>query len=174
MKGVVFNLLEEAVTLGFSEDAWADLVEASGVTGTYTSLGNYSDEEINRLVAAASGKLGMEPDAVLEWFGRAAMPLLKEFYAALFEGHVSSRTFILSVNSIIHPEVRKIYAGAACPFFHMMEEPCGGIAMRYSSSRRMFALAVGFVRGAADLWGDDLAVLTPKERPDTLVMTWGH
>ncbi len=172
MKGVVFNLLEEAVTRGFGEDAWEDLIEASGVSGAYTSLGNYSDEEIGRLVAAASAKLGMEPDAVLEWFGRTAMPLLKERYPALFEGHDSSRTFILSVNSIIHPEVRKIYAGAACPFFHITGEPGGGVAMRYSSSRRMFALAVGFVRGAADLWGDDLAVSTPAERPETLVMTW--
>ena len=172
MKGVVFNLLEEAVTRGFGEDAWEDLIEASGVSGAYTSLGNYSDDEIERLVAAASAKLGMEPNAVLEWFGRAAMPLLKERYAVLFEGHASSRTFILSVNSIIHPEVRKIYAGAACPFFHMAEEPGGGIAMRYSSSRRMFALAVGFVRGAADLWGDDLAVSTPADRPDTLIMAW--
>ena len=171
MKGMVFDLLEEAVTCAFGEDAWEDLVEVSGVSGDYTSLGTYSDEEITRLVAAASAKLGMGPDAVLEWFGRAAMSLLRERYAALFQGHASSRTFIPSVNSTIHPDVRKIYAGAACPFFHMAEEARGGIAMRYSSSRRMFAVAVDFVCGAADLWGDGFTISTPAERPDTLVMT---
>ena len=46
MKGVVFNLLEEAVLREFGPDTWDELLDEANVRGAYTSLGNYSDDEI--------------------------------------------------------------------------------------------------------------------------------
>lgn len=158
MKGVVFNLLEEAVLREFGPEAWDDLLDDSGVSGAYTSLGNYSDEEMTALVGAASAKLGMSNPQVLRWFGRRAMPILRERYAGLFESHTSSRSFVLSVNNIIHPEVRKLYSGAKCPFFHFREDSGGSVTMGYESSRKMCDLAHGFVEGAADIFGDEVAI----------------
>ena len=158
MKGVVFNLLEEAVTQQFSDEVWDDLLDDAGAAGAYTSLGNYSDEEIIALVGAAAARLNMSNADVLRWFGETAMPLLKQRYPALFEPHSSSRSFILSVNSIIHPEVRKLYSGAKCPFFHFRETPAGTITMGYESSRKMCDLAHGFVRGAARLYCEEVEI----------------
>lgn len=175
MKGVVFNLLERAVSEEFGEDTWDTLLEDAGLSGAYTSLGNYSDEEIEALVLAASQRLQIEPAQVLQWFGQRAMPILKEYYPALFAGHASSKNFILSVNSIIHPEVRKLYAGAACPFFHFQEDADGAVTMRYQSSRQLFDLAHGFVVGAANLWNETVSVLRhPVSSPmaDTMVIRW--
>jgi hypothetical protein len=157
MKGVVFNLLEEVVVRSFGADVWDDLLEKADLPGAYTSLGNYSDEEIALLVSAAAEKLGKTNGDVLRWFGEEAMPILRERYGALFEGHVSARNFILSVNSIIHPEVRKLYAGASCPFFHFKEAE-GSIVMGYQSSRKMCDLAHGFVKGAARLYCEDVSI----------------
>jgi len=53
MLGVVYNLLEEAV------------VDDAGVAGAYTSLGNYTDEEMIALVDAAAAKLDMTSSDVL-------------------------------------------------------------------------------------------------------------
>ena len=104
MKGVVYNLLEEAVVEKFGADIWDDLLDDAGVAGAYTSLGNYTDDEIIALVNAAAAKLDMTSGDVLRWFGEQAMPLLKQRYPNFFAPHSSSRTFVLSVNNIIHPK----------------------------------------------------------------------
>jgi hypothetical protein len=173
MKGVVFNLLEEAVVARFGSDMWDDLLDETGIEGAYTSLGNYSDDEVVALVGAAASKLQMSNADVLRWFGEEAMPLLKQRYPALFEKHTSSRDFVLSVNSIIHPEVRKLYSGANCPFFHFREAPDGTVTMTYSSSRKMCDLAHGFVKGAANVFCEQVDIAhhsCMNEGADTCVM----
>ncbi|RYB01765.1 heme NO-binding domain-containing protein [Lichenibacterium ramalinae] len=158
MKGVVFNLLEEAVTRSFGPEVWDDLVDEADVSGAYTSLGNYSDDEIVQLVAVAATKLSLSPSEVLRWFGEKAMPILKERYGALFVGHPSAKNFVLSVNSIIHPEVRKLYAGAACPYFHFKTGEEGATLMSYQSSRKMCDLAHGFIKGASKLFCEEVDI----------------
>lgn len=129
MKGVIFNVLEEVVTQQFSQDVWEDLIDKAGVDGAYTSLGNYADEDLVSLVTTSAEVLGKTPGDILRWFGQSAMPLLATRYPSLFESHKSSRDFVLSVNKIIHPEVRKLYAGASCPFFHFKPSESGSMAM---------------------------------------------
>lgn len=158
MKGVVFNLLEEAVRREFGPDVWDDLLDEANVQGAYTSLGNYSDEEIVALVSAAATKLKLSNGDVLRWFGERAMPILKEKYPTLFQNHSSARNFVLSVNSIIHPEVRKLYSGASCPFFHFREGENGSVMMGYESSRKMCDLADGFVRGASKIFCEEVEI----------------
>ena len=150
MKGIVFNLLEQVVVLHHGDAVWDQLLDKTGLTGSYTSLGSYPDAEIGQLVTAASDMLAIPPEDVLRWFGREAMPLLAGRFPVFFAPHASTIPFIKSVNSIIHPEVRKLYAGAGCPHFHFSDEPGGGLRVGYNSSRRLCALAHGFVEGAAD------------------------
>ncbi len=57
MKGVVFNLLEDAVCEHHGDDAWDALLDAAELSGVYTSLGSYSDAEMGKLVEAASRAL---------------------------------------------------------------------------------------------------------------------
>jgi hypothetical protein len=117
MKGIVFNLLAELVQQQYGEDIWDDLLEKAQIEGSFTSLGSYPYEDLRRLVSAASSKLGMPKDEVLRWFGRNAIPLLAARYPKFFEPHASTRPFLLTLNEIIHPEVRKIYPGAHVPEF---------------------------------------------------------
>lgn len=158
MKGIVFNLLEQAVVDAHGDDAWIDLLEEAGVDGAYTSLGSYPDQEVIALVDAASRHLGIKPAAVLRWFGRAAMPMLADRYQPFFAGHSSARSFILSVNDIIHPEVRKLYSGAGCPHFHFSDDSQGRLIIGYQSPRQMCHLAHGFVEGAGDHFSEQVAV----------------
>jgi hypothetical protein len=92
MKGIVFNLLEQAVVGKYGETVWDDLLDSAGLSGAYTSLGSYPDEEIEKLVAAASAALKVPPDQVLRWFGREAMPLLAKHYPVFFSPHKTART----------------------------------------------------------------------------------
>ncbi|WP_395371051.1 heme NO-binding domain-containing protein [Komagataeibacter diospyri] len=158
MKGVVFNILEEVVEKNHGAEAWDELLDAANVGGTYTSLGSYPDTDMLALVQAASAHLGITPAELLHRFGRDAMPILKERYPALFNAHPNSRSFILSVNSIIHPEVLKLYPGAICPHFQMKENADGTLDMTYSSQRHLIDLAQGFILGAADVFGERATV----------------
>jgi Haem-NO-binding len=157
MKGIVFNLLEEVVARVHGPDTWDALVDAAGVSGSYTSLGSYPDEEIVKLVMAASTALSVPPADVLRWFGREAMPLLAERYPVFFAPFSTARPFIVSVNSIIHPEVRKVYPGADVPVFGFEDGPGGNLVMSYRSARKLCALAEGFVEGAAVHFGETVS-----------------
>lgn len=154
MKGIVFNLLEEVVTRKHGAATWDSLLDASDLDGAYTSLGSYPDEDAFRLVGAASTALGVPPRDVLTWFGREAMPILAERYPGFFKAHQTVRPFLLSLNSIIHPEVRKIYPGADVPVFDFHDAPDGALLMGYESARKLCALAQGFIEGAAGHYGE--------------------
>ena len=161
VKGIVFNLLEELVTQEHGEDAWDDLLDAAGVDGAYTSLGSYDDAELLALVGAASEALSIPPDAVVRWFGRSAMPLFASSHPQFFEGHATTRAFLLTLNDIIHPEVRKLYPGAGVPDFEYDASVPDKLVMRYRSQRRMCALAEGMIEGAAEHFGETATIEQP-------------
>jgi hypothetical protein len=161
MKGIVFNLLEELVVRDHGEHTWEQLLDAAGVDGVYTSLGNYPDADLMALVGAASAALALPADEVVRWFGRGALPLLAERYPALFEPHEDVRSFVLTLNEIIHPEVRKLYPGADTPLFSFDASDPAGLVMEYRSPRRLCAFAEGLLLGAGDHYGQRLGIDQP-------------
>jgi hypothetical protein len=165
MKGIIFNLLEKVVVTAHGEDMWDDLIEDAGVSGSYTSLGSYPDEEIEALLAAACRKTGLTRAQVLQWFGQQALPLIRDAYPHLFTDHSSSRDFVLSVNDKIHPEVRKLYPEASCPFFHIKAASSDAVTMEYKSPRDLAELAHGFIVGAAHLYDDKVEVVLDSSQP---------
>ena len=162
MKGIVFNLLADLVRRDFGDDAWDDLLDAAKASGAYTSLGSYEDEEMTRLVAAAADALGKTPGDILRWYGRGAMPMLAAKYPHFFEAPESTRPFLLTLNHIIHPEVRKLSPGANVPEFGYEESVPGTLTMEYRSARRLCALAEGFIAGAADHFGEEVTITQPE------------
>ena len=131
-----------------------------GLDGVYTSLGGYPDEDLAKLVSAASDALEMPADDVVVWFGRNALPLFAERYPQLFEPHDSTRSFVLTLNDIIHPEVRKLYPGADVPEFdfEVREED---VVMGYHSPRKLCSFAEGLLLGAAEHYGEQLTIAQP-------------
>ncbi len=150
MKGIVFNLLEEVVTLHHGDDLWDRILDQSGVDGVYTSLGSYPDDDMHQLVNTTANLLEIPANDVILWFGRKSMPLLAERYPHFFADHSSTRPFLVSLNSIIHPEVRKVHSGAIVPVFDFQDAEDGALLMGYQSERKLCALAQGFSEGAAD------------------------
>jgi hypothetical protein len=162
MKGIVFNLLEEAVSSEFGDATWDRLLDDAGLDGAYTSLGSYDDAEIFRLVGVASKALNIPEQDVLRWFGRRAMPLLAKRYPAFFSAHPNTRSFLLTLNSIIHPEVRKLYPGASPPVFDFDTGDSEQLVIGYNSARRLCALAEGFMQGAAEHFGEQAGITQPE------------
>ena len=165
MKGIVFNLLEGAVTRAYGENTWDDLLEAAGLAGSYTSLGNYPDSDLTGLVQAASAATGIPQQATIRWFGREALPALASAYPGFFDPHQDVILFLYTLNEIIHPEVRKLYPGADVPTFGFATAEDGTVTMRYGSPRQLCAFAEGLIEGAAAHFGQTVAI----EQPDCML-----
>ncbi|MBA2353710.1 MAG: heme NO-binding domain-containing protein [Acidobacteria bacterium] len=158
MKGIVFNLLEEVVSRRYGDDTWDQLLDAAGLDGAYTSLGNYPDAQLFALVAAASTALDVPAHAVVRWFGREAIPLMAQKYPVFFDRHTQTRPFLTTLNSIIHPEVRKLYPGADVPDFVMDSSSPDLLRMDYMSARKLCAFAEGLIEGAAAHFGERVSI----------------
>lgn len=154
MKGVVFNLLEEVVTAQHGPSAWDDLLERAGLDGAYTSLGSYPDADFFNLVEAASFARGKPSQEIVRWFGRNALPLFAERYPQFLTPHTHTRAFLLTLNDIIHPEVRKIYPGANVPVFEFDTAQADSLTIGYTSARKLCAFAEGLIEGAAAHFGE--------------------
>ncbi len=162
MKGIVFNLLEDVVAREHGEETWELLLDATGLDGVYTSVGNYPDADLLALVGAASEALALPAEDVVRWFGRQALPLLAERYPGLFAPHADVRAFVLTLNEIIHPEVRKLYPGADTPTFTFDASDPDRLVMEYRSSRRLCAFAEGLLLGAGDHYEQTLTIAQPE------------
>lgn len=150
MKGLVLNLLEECVREAHGEDVWDDLLDAAGLDGAYTALGTYPDEHLYALVRSASAKLGLADADVIRWFGQEAARRFAARYPELYRVHRDARSFLLSLNSIVHPHVRATVPEADVPEFVFGTEPDGALRMEYHSRRPLCAFAEGLVHGTAD------------------------
>jgi predicted hydrocarbon binding protein len=161
--GIIFNLLEEAVTRRFGAGAWAEMLATIDVGG-YLPFDKYPDDEFFRLLGALPVAPEMDAEERLRWFGRAAVPLLAERYPLIFAPHRSAESFLLTLNAIMHP-------GGAVPAdieagpldLEVLEvEPPGGLVLGYRSIRRLCALAEGFVTGTADYYGEAVQIQQPR------------
>ena len=161
MKGVIFNLAEEVVVGAYGEDTWDALLDATGLNGSYTSLGSYPDEDLFALVGAAASLLQVPADAVVRMIGEGAMPLLADRYPDFFTPHQETRSFLLTLNEIIHSEVRKLYPGADVPEFQFDDRDPERLLIEYHSARRLCSLAEGFIVGAARHFGETASIDQP-------------
>ncbi len=158
MKGIIFNLLEDVIVGNQGDAAWDALLEQADLDGIYTSLGSYDDAEMMRLVSTAATALSLSEDEVLRWFGRQAIPDMAQRWPGFFSPHEKTIPFLLTLNSVIHPEVRKLYTGADCPHFDFRTRSDGPLLIGYRSPRNLCALAHGFILGAGDHYGEKVTV----------------
>jgi hypothetical protein len=158
VKGIIFNLAEAVVGQVYGEDTWDAILDRAGLDGAWTSLGSYPDEELMRVVGAAAELRKADPNDVVRSIAQGAIPLLAERYPHFFTPHGDARSFVLTLNDIIHPEVRKLYPGADVPNFTHELVGDTGLRMGYQSTRKLCTLAEGFVLGAAVHYGQSAMI----------------
>jgi hypothetical protein len=155
VKGIIFNLVEDAVGERFGEPVWDRLLLDAGLEGGYTSMGSYPDAELHALVDAASAALATPPEQVLTLLGHDAALGLARAHPQFFAPHSHTRGLVLTLNDVIHPEVRKVQPDARPPEFGFADEG-DDLLVEYRSSRGLCALAEGMIGGAAQ-WYDEVA-----------------
>ena len=130
------------------------MLEAAGSQGVYTAVGSYADEDLLALVNTAAGMLDVSPDDLVREFGRKAIPHFAERYPQFFAPHSDTRSFVLTLNEVIHPEVRKLFPGADVPTFDYAIPDERSVELAYVSTRRLCSFAEGLILGATEHYGE--------------------
>lgn len=157
----MFNLLEDVLADQYGPAAWDQLLDETGLAGVYAALGTYPDAEFVRLIDGGAHLANCSRDDMLRLFGKAAFPRLADRYPKFLHGISDARTLLLSVNRVVHMEVRKLYTGAGCPHLRFAIAP-KKLRIGYTSPRRLCALAEGLILGAAHHFGEQIELHHPE------------
>ncbi len=158
MKGIIFNLVEDSVVDAHGLETWDQILEKAGLDGAYTALGNYPDADFVALISAGSSMLGIEPPDLTREIGRDALGRLAERFPRFFTPHDSVRSFLMTLNDVIHPEVLKLHHDSTPPAFWFDEPGPDHLVVHYRSQRKLCALAEGLIEGAAEYYGQGAIV----------------
>lgn len=157
----MFNILEEVITDAYGPEAWDSLLCMSAAEGAYASLGSYSDNEFHAIASSTATLTGQAPADVLQAFGQSALPVFIRRFPLFGQGISDTRGFLLSLNTVVHPEIRKVFAGSGCPNFkYAIGDDV--VQITYHSRRRFCDIAQGLARGALDHFGEQGEVTHPE------------
>ncbi len=163
MKGIIFNVVEGAVTKLHGADAWDDILDHAGVGGSYTALGTYPDAELMSIVGSACELTSADPADLLRVIGRAILPDLAASVSDLVNYDGTAFEFLGIIDDVIHVEVRKLYPDAVTPVVKTRELDERSVEVTYGSARGLWALAEGLILGAGDLFEETLVVTRQPE-----------
>ena len=161
MKGVIFNVLEELVIETAGMAAWNNILEKTGSDGIYTSGESYSDEELFALVGEICIALDMPAEKVVGIFGEYLFDQLDVRHPTFAANANDLKSFLISVDTVIHSEVLKLYTNPNLPRFEYQEKGENQLTMLYRSPRKLCILAEGLVRGAAKRFGNEISIDHP-------------
>jgi hypothetical protein len=165
MKGIVFNLLEKMVTERFGIEAWEGLLERATLktpNGAFLGSQTYPDEDLMSLVASASEATKIPAEQLVQAFGLFMFPHLAALAPSFLEGHKRAKDFLLSVDRVIHVEVRKLHPGSVLPRFTCEDPAPDRLVMIYQSRRNLCDLAIGLIEGAGKHFGERIGIEQTK------------
>lgn len=155
MKGAIFKLFEDFVTTVHGPDAFDDLLDITELqtVGPIVGPGTYPAEDLLSLVGSAVTAYEQPVDDLLRAFGRHAFPALARSVSELLVGLDDPHSFLMSLESVIHTEVRKLDHEANPARFSATEVAGDELLLGYDSGFGLFSLVEGFLDGLGD-WYD--------------------
>lgn len=156
--GMVFTELLDMVEAQHSLDMVDAVVARAGARGVYTSVGDYADDELTRLVEALSVESGLAVPDLLHAYGVHLFARFVTLYPAYVTPHADALSFLHGLESRVHTEVRKLYAAARPPLFTTTVAPDGAVLLDYASARGLWRFAAGLLDACLAHYGGSLRV----------------
>ena len=153
MMGMVFTELLDMVEEKFSLDVVDSILDRSGASGSYTSVGYYNDEELVKIVVALSEESGIAVPDLLYTYGVHLFDRFVTLYPSFFEPHTSAPSFLMGLESHVHTEVRKLYANAKPPLFTFRALDSDQMYLEYHSERAFWKFAEGLLVASLKHYG---------------------
>lgn len=154
MKGVIFNVLEEFITEGWGAATYEGILARCPLhtKEPFIGPGTYPDADLVTIVGKTCETLGVAPTDALHAFGKFLFPRLAGRVPKFLEGHSHPRSFLKTIDAVIHVEVRKLFKGAETPHI-TYDETDERFLVHYQSSRKVCALFTGLLAGAGEHFG---------------------
>ncbi len=165
MKGIIFNQLEAMVTQNLGPGVWDKLIDESKLqtpNGLFVGPKTYPDEDLYALVGTASRITGTPADDLVTAFGRFLFPVLAKGYPVFLKPGQTAKSFLQSVDRVIHVEVRKLQAESELPAIQYEDPGPGQLVLIYRSKRKLCALATGMIDGVAAHFNERVTHAHPK------------
>ncbi len=152
MKGVIFNLLEDFIVEGWGVEKFEQILGKCPVHTQipYVGPGTYPDANLLAIVDQTTAELGIGTAEALRSFGRFAFPRLAAKFSVFVREYDHPKPFLKTLDSIIHVEVRKLFADSNPPRISYVDPAPDRLLLRYSSKRNLCPLFSGLVQGTGD------------------------
>lgn len=150
MLGMVFTELMDMVEERWSLDVVDATLDSAGLTGSYTSVGEYDDDEMTRIVVALSETTGVPVPDLLHAYGRHLFGRFVATHGFLLGDDADMYTFLAGLETHVHTEVRKLYEHAKPPLFTSTWADDGAFEVRYRSERGLGRFALGLLESCAE------------------------
>ncbi len=162
MHGMVFTELKKFVVTSFGPATWNDVLEGAGNGGrVYLPSRAYGDEEMLRLLAAATEITGRPVGDLVEAFGTFLVPGLLRAYGAHLNPAWRTLDVLQHTEETIHRVVRTSTPGSTPPRLKVERTSPREVVIVYRSPRRLCRLARGIVHGIAHHYGEAIALTEP-------------
>jgi len=149
MKGSIFTILADMVEQQFGLATWESMLTATQSDGVYISTQTYDDHELSALAESLQTITKIPIEDIYRAFGEFTFPVLLESIPELVSTDISFKEFLLTVDRVIHVEVKKLHPDASLPDFLYHDEAEDELTICYSSNRKLCMFAEGLISGAA-------------------------
>jgi hypothetical protein len=152
MKGIIFTTFNDMVEQNIGIDIWEQILDSvnpkSG--GVYTSVEDFSDSELFSLITELSTITGTPVPELVQSFGQYLFHALAFKHSVFIEQEPDLLSFLKSIETVIHKEVRKLYPNPQLPSITWEQKSNLSLSLFYRSPRKLCSLAVGLINGAAE------------------------
>lgn len=158
MKGIIFTTFEDFVTDSFGAEVFEDILDDTELETAepFVGPGTYPASDLMALVGTTIAKLDISLDAALTAFGSYSFPKLAAGVPQLMVGLDTAQAFFVSLESVIHTEVRKLDPEANPARFTVEETSDSTLLLHYESPMGLFALVGGFIDGVAAWYSESV------------------
>ena len=126
--------------------------------GAYTTVGNYPHGELLALAVALCSVDSKTMPQVVHDFAEHLMQAFYDGHAGYFGSSPDVFDFLLSVGSVIHADVRKLYPDARPPEVSGQLQTDGTLMLHYASYRPLAELALALTVMSGRFFGQPLAI----------------
>lgn len=164
MQGSIYTSFSEMIIDKMGMEQWNELLEKTNPPskGVYTSGQQYEDSELINMVVELSNKTGIEVEKLVEAFGQYLFDSLYKSSPVDVSKMDNLREFLLSIDQVIHVEVKRLHPNAYLPKFEYEEGDNGELIMYYTSKRKLCHASVGLIYGAAKKFNQVIKIGHPE------------
>ena len=160
MKGTMFNIFEEFILQKSGMGAYENILRhaRTETKEAFLSAGTYPDTDFYKLVATACKLYHLPAEEAQQMFGRFTFMELAKFQPHFVQPYKSAKNFLLTVDSVIHVEVKKLYPDTYLPKFIYFEPSRHELQIIYISKRKLYSFMEGLIEGVADYFKENIDI----------------